>query len=150
MFVIERSKSTWATSEFYNHVLERWNVIRHPRLLLTVNTIANYLDGGLEVTTTLLGIYTVFISPIAVLVLAAFAEWNLWTDEKEETFKHVDQWGALVAAGLVFAASLVDRFGSKVKKLKKWMVWKFYLKRVILWLIMMKVTILQPLWRYNS
>jgi hypothetical protein len=58
----------------------------------------------------LLNVYAGTLSPIAVLILAAFAEWNLWRDLNGGSFRRIGQWDALVATSLVFATVLVDRF----------------------------------------
>jgi hypothetical protein len=44
-------------------------------------------------------------------------EYNIWYDEPGETFKHIGQWGSLVAAVLVFVAAIVDRFSEKFTRL---------------------------------
>jgi hypothetical protein len=63
----------------------------------------------------ILSFYASFLSPFAVVALAAYTEWNMWTDPREESFKHIGQWGSLVAVGLVFAAAIVDQLVSKFK-----------------------------------
>jgi uncharacterized membrane protein len=60
-----------------------------------------------------LTIYGKFFFSFAVFILAGFSEWALWTEKKEETFRHIGQWGSLVAVGLVFAAIIVDHLVSK-------------------------------------
>ena len=58
--------------------------------------------------------YAKYGSPIALVCFAAWIEWQLWYDSSGEDFRHVGQWGALVAAGLLLIAALVGRYSGKV------------------------------------
>lgn len=61
--------------------------------------------------------YARILSPFALLFFVAWVEWYMWTNDPQgETFRHVGQWGSLVAAVLVTVGALVGFFSSTTKK----------------------------------
>lgn len=59
-------------------------------------------------------IYAHIMSPIAFVLFIAWIEWCISTDIEGETFHHIGQWGAIIAAVLAVLASLITRFNSEV------------------------------------
>ena len=60
--------------------------------------------------------YVRFISPLGLLFFVAWAEWYMWTNDPQgETFRHVGQWGSLVAALLVAFGALVSHYWAVVR-----------------------------------
>ena len=59
---------------------------------------------------SIVSFYARMISPMALLFFVVWSEWYIWNDDPGgESFRHVGQWGALVAAGVVGLAALVAR-----------------------------------------
>ena len=55
-------------------------------------------------------LYARLVSPVALLFFVVWSEWYMWTsDPPGESFRHVGQWGALVAAVIVAVAASVGR-----------------------------------------
>ena len=58
----------------------------------------------------IINLYARIISPLAVLFFVGWIEWYIWTsDPRGETFRHVGQWGALLAAAFVILAAIAGR-----------------------------------------
>jgi hypothetical protein len=129
IFFMQRSTRIWTISKTYQNFQQKWKLARDSHLSLELATLLKILVMLWYFWLHLLNIYARALSPISVLILAAFAEWNLWEDLNGESFRHIGQWGSLVAVGLVFTAALVDHYGSKAKKLKKWLHWKSHSKQ---------------------
>jgi hypothetical protein len=68
------------------------------------------LRFGLHVYSLLLYTYTMILSPLALLFFIGYIEWFIWgTDPGGESFRHIGQWGVIVAVVLVFAAAVIPR-----------------------------------------
>ena len=53
-------------------------------------------------------LYAKYVSPVTVLLFVIWIEWYIWTnDPPAETFRHIGQWGALVAAGVLVVGATV-------------------------------------------
>ena len=53
-------------------------------------------------------LYAKYVSPVVVLLFVIWIEWYIWTnDPPAETFRHIGQWGALVAAGVIVIGASV-------------------------------------------
>ena len=58
-----------------------------------------------------INLYAKYVSPVVVLFFVIWIEWYMWTnDPPGENFKHIGQWGALVAAGVVMIGAFVGYF----------------------------------------
>ena len=56
----------------------------------------------------LIDAYAKLSSPLTELLFVGWIEWTMWTKNTQgETFRHVGQWGALVAAVVVFIGAMV-------------------------------------------
>ena len=52
--------------------------------------------------------YVRILSPIATSFFVAWVEWYMWTNDPQgETFRHIGQWGSLVAASLVAVGAVI-------------------------------------------
>lgn len=61
----------------------------------------------------LISFYAKVVSPVALLFFVVWIEWFIWAnDPGGESFKHVGQWGAVVAVVIVGLAALVGRLSS--------------------------------------
>ncbi|KAG6995705.1 hypothetical protein G7Y79_00043g079890 [Physcia stellaris] len=70
----------------------------------------NLLSSIRRFYVSIVSFYARMISPMALLFFVIWSEWYIWNDDPGgESFKHVGQWGALVAAGVVGLAALVAR-----------------------------------------
>ena len=59
--------------------------------------------------------YALILSPIALVFLVAYMEWVMWeSDPGGETFRHVGQWGVLVATLFVIGAAVIPWIVSKL------------------------------------
>ncbi len=62
----------------------------------------------------LIDIYAKILSPFAVSFFVGWIEWEMWTnDPSGETFRHIGQWGALVAAIVVIIGAIVGFWSSR-------------------------------------
>jgi hypothetical protein len=61
-----------------------------------------------------IGIYARVMSPIAFVIFIAWIEWCITTDIEGETFRHIGQWGSLVAAILALLAAMIIRYNNEV------------------------------------
>ena len=53
-------------------------------------------------------LYAKYVSPVTVVLFVIWIEWYIWTnDPPAETFRHIGQWGALVAAGVIVVGATV-------------------------------------------
>jgi hypothetical protein len=59
-------------------------------------------------------IYARVMSPIAFVIFIAWIEWCITTDIEGETFRHIGQWGSLVAAILALLAAMIIRYNNEV------------------------------------
>ena len=60
--------------------------------------------------------YVRFLSPIALAFFVAWVEWYMWTEDPQgETFRHVGQWGSLVAASLVADGAVVSYYWAIIR-----------------------------------
>ena len=58
-------------------------------------------------------LYAKYVRPVVVLFFVVWIEWYIWTnDPPGEDFRHIGQWGALVAAGVVMIGAFVGFFFS--------------------------------------
>jgi hypothetical protein len=57
-------------------------------------------------------IYERIMSPIAVVLFIAWIEWCITTGIEGETFRHIGQWGAVVAAVLAALAAMITRYST--------------------------------------
>jgi hypothetical protein len=60
-------------------------------------------------------IYAKGLSPVSLIFFVVFIEWTISFDIPGESFRHVGQWGPLVAAVLVFISFLVHVSWPKLK-----------------------------------
>ena len=60
--------------------------------------------------------YVRFLSPIPLAFFVAWIEWYMWTEDPQgETFRHVGQWGSLVAASLVAAGAVISYYWAIIR-----------------------------------
>ena len=60
--------------------------------------------------------YVRILSPIALAFFVAWVEWYMWTEDPQgETFRHVGQWGSLVAASLVAAGAVISYYWAIIR-----------------------------------
>ena len=60
--------------------------------------------------------YVRILSPIPLAFFVAWIEWYMWTEDPQgETFRHVGQWGSLVAASLVAAGAVVSYYWAIIR-----------------------------------
>ena len=53
-------------------------------------------------------LYAKYVSPVTVLLFVIWIEWYIWTnDPPAENFRHIGQWGAMVAAGVIVVGATV-------------------------------------------
>ncbi len=57
-------------------------------------------------------IYARVMSPISFMLFIAWIEWCITTDIEGETFRHIGQWGAVVAAAFALLAAMITRYGN--------------------------------------
>lgn len=82
-----------------------------------VTYVSNKMNGHRQLMSSIRRIYVCvvsfyarMISPLALLFFVIWIEWYIWNEDPGgESFRHVGQWGALVAAGVVGLAALVAR-----------------------------------------
>lgn len=94
----------------FNYLKKQWEEVFRSRPIFGLNT-ARRAGMALYVTwLQLVNIYAKILSPIAPVLLVLYAEWIMWYDQPGEDFRHVGQWGPLVATALVAIAAAVDHF----------------------------------------
>jgi hypothetical protein len=55
-------------------------------------------------------VYARVMSPIAFVLFIVWIEWCITTDIEGETFRHIGQWGVVVAAVLAVLAAMITRY----------------------------------------
>ena len=71
----------------------------------TMKRQGKHIATGLHLCLKVVFLYTRFGSPFALLFFVVWSEWFMWTnDPAGETFRHIGQWGALVAVMVGIAA----------------------------------------------
>lgn len=72
-----------------------------------------FLSSARRFYVRVVSFYARLISPLALLFFVVWSEWYIWVDDPgEESFKHIGQWGALVAAGIIGLAAVVAKLVS--------------------------------------
>lgn len=54
------------------------------------------------------------MSPIALIIFVSWIEWCITTDIEGETFRHIGQWGAVIAVVLALLAAMITRYHNEV------------------------------------
>ncbi|MCJ1265106.1 hypothetical protein MMC22_004981 [Lobaria immixta] len=94
----------------FSYLKKQWDEVFRSRPIFCRNT-ARRAEMALYISwLQLVNIYAKILSPIAPVSFVVYAEWILWYDQPGENFRHVGQWGPLVATALVAIAAAVDHF----------------------------------------
>ena len=103
----------------YSDLKRQWGIALGTRPILSFNTAK---EGAITLLGTwfwMVNLYAKTLSPIALTLFVVYVERAVWNDQGGENFRHVRQWGALVAAALVSIAAIVGQWKEFVAATKR-------------------------------
>lgn len=109
------------------YLTEKWGEFIRSRPILCRKTAKRAMTAFYVTWMQFVNIYVKILSPTAPVLFVIYAEWEMWYDQPGEDFRHVGQWGPLVATAFVAIAAAIDPVRLMLKDLVQ--ILRFFIKK---------------------